>query len=172
MPKKLSVLENLLVYGKLYADINAADVFGDERVEIRDLSVTNDFLVTGLSTFISLDAPASSDTFKVNDVIQINNEKLLILGLDKVNNRYAVSRVHDNSTGSAHSVDSTATRLEKSFTFKVSGKKIQYNISSRRNGDVISAFADSSKAKKILNWTSKVSFENAILSAWDWEQNR
>ena len=29
---------------------------------------------TGLSTFISLDAPASSDKFKVNDVIQINNE--------------------------------------------------------------------------------------------------
>ena len=55
---------------------------------------------------------------------------------------------------------------------KVSGKKIQYNISSRRKGDVISAFADTSKAKKILNWTSKVSFENAILSAWEWEQNR
>ena len=80
---------------------------------------------TGLSTFISLDAPASSGKFKVNDVIQINNEKLLILGLDKFNNQYAVSRVHDNSTGSAHSVDSTVTRLEKSFTFKVPGKKIK-----------------------------------------------
>ena len=80
---------------------------------------------TGLSTFISLDAPVSSGKFKVNDVIQINNEKLLILGLDKFNNQYAVSRVHDNSTGSAHSVDSTVTRLEKSFTFKVPGKKIK-----------------------------------------------
>ena len=46
------------------------------------------------------------------------------------------------------------------------------NISSRRKGDVISAFADTSKAKKILNWTSKVSFEDAILSAWKWEQNK
>ena len=55
---------------------------------------------------------------------------------------------------------------------KVSGKKIQYEISSRRKGDVISAFADTSKAKKILNWTSKVSFEDAILSAWKWEQNK
>ena len=55
---------------------------------------------------------------------------------------------------------------------KVSGKKIQYDISSRRKGDVISAFADTSKAKKILNWTSKVSFEDAILSAWKWEQNK
>ena len=55
---------------------------------------------------------------------------------------------------------------------KVSGKKIQYDISPRRKGDVISAFADTSKAKKILNWESKVSFENAIDSAWKWEQNR
>ena len=55
---------------------------------------------------------------------------------------------------------------------KVSGKKIQYDISSRRKGDVISAFADTSKAKKLLNWTSKVSFEDAILSAWRWEQNK
>ena len=55
---------------------------------------------------------------------------------------------------------------------KVSGKKIQYDISSRRKGDVISAFADTSKAKKTLNWRSKVSFEDAILSAWRWEQNK
>ena len=55
---------------------------------------------------------------------------------------------------------------------KVSGKKIQYEISSRRKGDVISAFADTSKAKKILNWSSEVSFEDAILSAWNWEQNK
>ena len=55
---------------------------------------------------------------------------------------------------------------------KVSGKKIEYEISSRRKGDVISAFADTSKAKKVLNWTSKMSFEDAILSAWKWEQNK
>ena len=43
---------DVYVYGRLFADINAADVFGDERVEIRDLSITNDLFVTGLSTFI------------------------------------------------------------------------------------------------------------------------
>ena len=43
---------DVYVYGKLYADINASDVFGDEQVEIKDLVVTNDFFVTGLSTFI------------------------------------------------------------------------------------------------------------------------
>ena len=43
---------DVYVYGKLYADINASDVFGDEQVEIKDLVVTNDFFVSGLSTFI------------------------------------------------------------------------------------------------------------------------
>ena len=65
----------------------------------------------------------------------------------------------------------TVKEVINSF-IKVSGKKIQYDISSRRKGDVISAFADTSKAKKILNWTSKVSFEDAILSAWRWEQSK
>ena len=36
---------DVYVYGRLFADINATDVFGDERVEIRDLSITNDLFV-------------------------------------------------------------------------------------------------------------------------------
>ena len=55
---------------------------------------------------------------------------------------------------------------------KVSGKKINYDLGARRKGDVISAFADASKAKKILNWKTKISFEDAILTAWKWEQNK
>ena len=43
---------DVYVYGKLYADINASDVFGDETVELSDLIVKNDLFVSGLSTFI------------------------------------------------------------------------------------------------------------------------
>ena len=82
----------------------------------------------------------------------------------KTNNFYDVFNV---GTGEGK----TVKEVIDSF-IKVSGKKIQYDISSRRKGDVISAFADTSKAKKTLNWTSKVSFEDAILSAWRWEQNK
>ena len=80
---------------------------------------------TGITTSINLDTPVNSNTFEINDIIQVDNEKLLIIGLDRVNNKYVVSRMHDNSTGGAHSVDSAVTRLERSFTFKVSGKKIK-----------------------------------------------
>ena len=43
---------DVYVYGKLYADINASDVFGDETVELSDLIVKNDLFVSGGSTFI------------------------------------------------------------------------------------------------------------------------
>ena len=43
---------DVYVYGKLYADINASDIFGDERVELKDLFITNDLFVSGVSTFI------------------------------------------------------------------------------------------------------------------------
>ena len=45
---------DVYVYGKLYADINASDVFGDETVEIKDLVITNDLFVSGVSTFAAL----------------------------------------------------------------------------------------------------------------------
>lgn len=46
---------------------------------------------TGITTSINLDTPVNSSTFKINDIIQVDNEKLLIIGLDRVNNKYVVS---------------------------------------------------------------------------------
>ena len=43
---------DVYVYGRLFADINASDVFGDETVEISDLIIKNDLFVSGVSTFI------------------------------------------------------------------------------------------------------------------------
>ena len=43
---------DVYVYGKLYADINASDVFSDEVVELEGLVIKNNLLVSGVSTFI------------------------------------------------------------------------------------------------------------------------
>ncbi|GAA4799777.1 UDP-glucose 4-epimerase GalE [Litoribaculum gwangyangense] len=53
---------------------------------------------------------------------------------------------------------------------KVSGKKLNYKIVGRREGDVISAYADTTKANKELGWKTKLSLDDAMLSAWKWEQ--
>ena len=46
-----------------------------------------------------------------------------------------------------------------------------YKIGDRRKGDVISAYADTTKIKEELNWSTKYSLENALKSAWNWELN-
>ena len=49
--------------------------------------------------------------------------------------------------------------------------KLNYKIGKRRNGDVIVAYADSTKIKDELNWSTKYSLENALETAWKWELN-
>ena len=110
------------------------------------------------------DGTCIRDYIHVMDLADAHISALEYLFSNNKNNFYDVFNV---GTGEGK----TVKEVINSFN-KVSGKNIQYEISSRRKGDVISAFADTSKAKKILNWTPKASFEDAILSAWNWEQNR
>lgn len=53
---------------------------------------------------------------------------------------------------------------------KVSGQKLPYKIVDRREGDVISAYANTDKANTVLGWTAKSTLEEAMESAWKWEQ--
>ena len=53
---------------------------------------------------------------------------------------------------------------------KVSNKKLNYIIGSKRKGDVSKAYADTKKANIILNWKTELSLDQAILSAWEWEK--
>ena len=54
---------------------------------------------------------------------------------------------------------------------RVSGKTLNYKIVDRRPGDIISAYAETTKANKILGWTAKSTLDDAMLSAWKWEQH-
>jgi len=53
---------------------------------------------------------------------------------------------------------------------KVSGEKLNYKVVPRREGDVISAYADTQKANNELGWKSKLTLDDAMHSAWKWEQ--
>jgi len=110
------------------------------------------------------DGTCIRDYIHIMDLADAHISALEYLFSNKKNNIYNVFNV---GTGEGKSVKEVIDSFNK-----VSGKNLQYDVRPRRKGDVISAFADISKAKKILNWTSKVSFEDAILSAWNWEQNK
>ncbi len=53
---------------------------------------------------------------------------------------------------------------------KTSGLKLAYKIVDRRDGDVTSTYANTNKANAILGWKSLSTLDEAIASAWKWEQ--
>ena len=53
---------------------------------------------------------------------------------------------------------------------KVSGQKLPYKIVARREGDITSAYANTDKANTILGWKAQSTLEEAMESAWKWEQ--
>jgi len=83
--------------------------------------------------------------------------------LNKKNNE--TFEVFNLGTGTGSSV------LEAIHSFeRISGKKLNYKFVERRVGDVISVYADTNKANQELGWTAKLSLDDAMRSAWKWEQ--
>ncbi|PIF00897.1 MAG: UDP-glucose 4-epimerase GalE [Maribacter sp.] len=64
---------------------------------------------------------------------------------------------------------STVLEAIKSFE-RVSGKKLNYKIVGRRPGDITSAYADTTLANEELGWKAQFTLDEAMKSAWDWEQ--
>ena len=73
--------------------------------------------------------------------------------------------VFNLGTGKGSSVLAVIQAFEK-----VSQKKLPYKIVDRREGDVIEAYADTEKANIVLGWKTELSLEQALESAWKWEQ--
>lgn len=59
-------------------------------------------------------------------------------------------------------------QLVKAFEV-VSGKELPYAISPRRPGDIASCYADVSKAKEELDWSTMLSIEDACRDSWNWQ---
>ena len=73
--------------------------------------------------------------------------------------------VFNLGTGKGNSV------LEVIKTFeKVSGVALTYEIVDRRPGDIVEAYADTTKANKILGWQAENDLEEALKTAWEWEK--
>lgn len=66
-------------------------------------------------------------------------------------------------------VGSSVLEVISSFE-KVSGKPFPYKIVERREGDVTMAYASTDKANNILGWKTASSLDEAMESAWKWEQ--
>jgi len=73
--------------------------------------------------------------------------------------------VFNVGTGMGSSVLDVISSFER-----VSDKKLNYKIVNRREGDITAAYADTNKANEILGWKAGSTLDQAMKSAWDWEQ--
>lgn len=72
--------------------------------------------------------------------------------------------VFNLGTGKGNSVLEVITTFEKA-----SGQKLPYKIADKREGDVTAAYANTHKANNVLGWKAEYSLEDALKSAWKWE---
>ncbi|MBA2613917.1 MAG: UDP-glucose 4-epimerase GalE [Bacteroidetes bacterium] len=112
--------------------------------------------------FDTRDGSCIRDYIHVSDIADAHVKALYYL-IEKKNKKNV--SVFNLGTGNGVSVLEAISSFEK-----VSDKKLNYTIGSRREGDVVAVYADNSLAKKELNWTPKYSLDEMMASAWKWQQ--
>lgn len=98
-------------------------------------------------------------------VVDLAEAHVVALERIRLNNKSEAYEVFNLGTGKGSSVLEVIQSFER-----VSGQKLTYEIGDRRTGDVIAAYADTTKANKVLGWKTQRSLDEAIASAWAWEK--
>ena len=109
----------------------------------------------------------TKDGTAVRDYIHVVDlAKAHIAALERLlkNNNKKDFEVFNVGTGTGSSVLEVIQAFEK-----VSKTKLNYKIVGRREGDITSAFADTTLAKVELGWETEKTLEEALLAAWKWQ---
>lgn len=112
----------------------------------------------------------TSDGTAIRDYIHVVDlAKAHIAALQRLINKKnkAAFEYFNIGTGTGSSV----LQVIKAFE-KASGKPLNYKIVDRREGDVVAAYADTTIANKELNWKTEKTLEEALESAWKWQQQQ
>ncbi|HEX8562392.1 MAG TPA: UDP-glucose 4-epimerase GalE [Flavobacterium sp.] len=113
------------------------------------------------------DYPTPDGTCIRDYIHVVDLAKAHVVALQRLLEKKNVEKVEvfNLGTGKGSSVLEVINAFEK-----VSGKKLPYKIVGRREGDVIEAYASTDKANEVLGWEAGSSLEEALESAWKWEQ--
>ena len=113
------------------------------------------------------DYPTPDGTCIRDYIHVVDVAKAHVIALQRLLNKQNNDKIEifNLGTGNGSSVLEVIQAFEK-----VSGQKLPYKIVPRRSGDVISAYANTDKANKVLGWKAELSLEEALASAWKWEQ--
>jgi UDP-glucose 4-epimerase len=108
------------------------------------------------------------DGFCVRDYIHVTDiadAHLKALDYISQNRNKENASLFNLGTGKGVSVKEVIESFEK-----VSGKKLDYKIGPRREGDVIAVYANNTLAKTELGWIPKFDLDDMMLSSWKWQQ--
>ena len=110
------------------------------------------------------DGSCIRDYIHVVDIADAHEKAITHLLNDKNEKQYEVFNL---GIGEGVSVFEAIKAFEK-----VTGLKLDYEIGPRRPGDIMSSYADPSKAKKVLGWKPRYTIDDIMSTAWKWEQER
>tara|TARA_R110002126_G_scaffold61763_10_gene159591 strand:- start:338 stop:1351 length:1014 start_codon:yes stop_codon:yes gene_type:complete len=110
----------------------------------------------------------TADGTAVRDYIHVVDlAKAHVIALKRLLDKNNLEKVETFNLGTGKG--SSVLEVIKAFE-KVSGQKLPYKIVARREGDVTSAYANTYMANNVLGWKAESSLEEALDSAWKWEQ--
>lgn len=108
------------------------------------------------------DGTCIRDYIHVMDLAAAHVKALERLIQQKADTNYEVFNV---GTGEGNSV----MEIIKTFE-KATQQKLPYRMADRRPGDITAAYADTTKANKVLGWKAQRTLEESLSSAWEWEK--
>jgi UDP-glucose 4-epimerase len=113
------------------------------------------------------DYPTPDGTCIRDYIHVVDLAKVHVVALQRLLDKSNTSNFETYNVGTG--TGSSVLEVIKSFE-KVSGQKLNYRIADRRTGDIISAYADTTKANDELGWKAQLTLDDAMRSAWKWEQ--
>ena len=119
-----------------------------------------------LSVF-GADYPTPDGTCIRDYIHVVDLAKAHVIALQRLLNKKNLEKVETFNLGTG--TGSSVLEVIHSFE-KVSGKKLPYKIVPRREGDITSAYANTDKANNVLGWKAQSTLDEAMASAWKWEQ--
>ncbi len=109
------------------------------------------------------DGTAIRDYIYIMDLARAHVQALLTL---LKNQQSQSTQVYNLGTGTGNSVLEVVQTFERANNINV-----PYRFAERREGDITAAYADCKKANAELNWRANTSLDDALQTAWKWQQS-
>lgn len=110
----------------------------------------------------TIDGSCVRDYIHVVDLAKAHVAAIKLLEKGNPNGKYDVFNV---GTGIGYSVLQAIAAFEKA-----AGKKLNYEVGPRRDGDIIKVWGDVTKSTAELGWKAVLGIDEMMASAWAWEK--